>query len=175
MTTDSAQDEPIRLRPCYGCGALVPDGDGPTHRYLGASPGCWALYGQGLARAADPRFGDPKLLILNSYAVQHPGVPGPQTIQSVVTHLIGLYAVLALGFDDKRIVAALRRAADSSARYHWLEPPATAYPVTILDLLATADSVVHRATARAMAETTWQAWTAHHRQVAAWARAAGVT
>jgi hypothetical protein len=26
---------------------MVPDIDGPTHRYIGASPGCcWALYGE---------------------------------------------------------------------------------------------------------------------------------
>jgi Family of unknown function (DUF5946) len=36
------------LVPCLGCGALVPDSDGPgpTHAYMLASPGCWALYGE---------------------------------------------------------------------------------------------------------------------------------
>src|SRR5436190_1879442 len=36
--------------PCIGCGVLTPDADGPTHPYLGASPGCWAVYGEVLAR-----------------------------------------------------------------------------------------------------------------------------
>lgn len=175
MTTERTQAEPVRLRPCYGCGALVPDVDGPTHRYIGASPGCWARYGETLARAAaDARFGDPKLLILNSYAVQHPGVPGPQAIQSVVAHLIGLYAALALGYDDRRMVAVLRRAADGSASFYWLSPPAAAYPVTILDLAAATDPNAYRATAQRMAETTWQAWAAHHGPIAAWAGALGV-
>jgi hypothetical protein len=54
--------------PCYGCGALAPNEDGPAHRYIGASPGCWAVYGEVLARAsADPAWGDDQLLILNSY------------------------------------------------------------------------------------------------------------
>jgi hypothetical protein len=35
---------------CVGCGALVPDIDGPTHRYMAASPGCWALFGEVVAR-----------------------------------------------------------------------------------------------------------------------------
>ena len=29
---------------CIGCGGLVPDIDGPSHRYMLASPGCWAAY-----------------------------------------------------------------------------------------------------------------------------------
>jgi len=32
------------LQPCPGCGALYPPSDGPTHRYLGASAGCFALF-----------------------------------------------------------------------------------------------------------------------------------
>ena len=29
---------------CPGCGALFPPQDGPTHRYIGASAACWALF-----------------------------------------------------------------------------------------------------------------------------------
>ena len=35
--------------PCVGCGAQVPKKQGPTHEYIGASPGCWELFGQLLA------------------------------------------------------------------------------------------------------------------------------
>lgn len=31
--------------PCPGCGARFPDRNGPTHRYLEASPGCWGTSG----------------------------------------------------------------------------------------------------------------------------------
>jgi hypothetical protein len=31
------------LTPCPGCGALFPPFEEPTHRYIGASAGCWAL------------------------------------------------------------------------------------------------------------------------------------
>lgn len=160
---------------CYGCGALVPDEDGPTHRYLGASPGCWAIYGEVLARgAADPARGDDRLLILNSYCVQHPGVPGPQATQSVWVHLIGLYLVLERGYDSSsRVVSALGRAA-GGGRFHWLIPPVGRYPVTIVDVHAAADPAAHRAAARAMAKTTWAAWQGYHAQVAAWAAALGL-
>jgi hypothetical protein len=38
------------LKPRFGCGALLPDVNGPTHPYLGASASCWAVYGEVLAR-----------------------------------------------------------------------------------------------------------------------------
>lgn len=160
---------------CYGCGARVPDEDGPDHRYIGASPGCWAVYGEVLARAsADPAWGDDQLLILNSYCAQHPGTPGPQATQSVCVHLIGLHVALEWGYDSSRVLAALRRAADGSHRFRRLQPPAGRYDVTILDVLAAADPAAHRAVAWAMARTTWAAWVDHQAQVAAWAAAVGL-
>ena len=160
---------------CYGCGTLVLDVDGPTHRYIGASAGCWALYGEVLARGAgDPRFGDPGMLISNSYAVQHPGSPGPQAIQSVAVHLIGLYAILGLGYHGRRMVDVLRRAADGSHHFRWLEPPTTHYPVTIRSVYAAVEPDAHHAAAHAMAETTWATWQKYHAQIAAWAVAVGV-
>ncbi|MGB5944229.1 MAG: DUF5946 family protein, partial [Leeuwenhoekiella sp.] len=35
---------------CYGCGALTENLDGVPHPYIGASQGCWNLYGQILAK-----------------------------------------------------------------------------------------------------------------------------
>jgi pimeloyl-ACP methyl ester carboxylesterase len=29
------------VKACPGCGALVPDIDGPVHTYVPSSPGCW--------------------------------------------------------------------------------------------------------------------------------------
>jgi hypothetical protein len=40
------------LRPCPGYEVLVPEIDGPTHRYIGASAGCWAAYGKLLEKEA---------------------------------------------------------------------------------------------------------------------------
>jgi hypothetical protein len=41
---------PMRLVPCLGCGGLFPDGDGPTHRHMESSRGCWAAFGELSAR-----------------------------------------------------------------------------------------------------------------------------
>ena len=50
---------------CYGCQAEVPDISGPTHDYLGATPGCWALYGAVLAR----EYSDPELMVTHQLTV----------------------------------------------------------------------------------------------------------
>ena len=67
--------------------------DGPTHRYIGASAGCWALYGEVLAR----EYGDYALyvpvhrLTVDAYAAQHPGEASRRAVQSVAVHLIRLH------------------------------------------------------------------------------------
>ena len=35
---------------CFSCGAEVPKSDGPVHKYIDSSPGCWAAFGEVLAR-----------------------------------------------------------------------------------------------------------------------------
>ncbi|MGH2615999.1 MAG: DUF5946 family protein, partial [Thermomicrobiales bacterium] len=80
---------------CPGCGALTDEGDGPTHPYFGSSPGCWAIYGEVLAREYE-EFDYPPIhrLTVDSYAVQHPDETSPLATQSVALHLAGLHLVL---------------------------------------------------------------------------------
>lgn len=162
------------LVPCYGCGARFPDGDGPTHHYIGASPGCWAMHGEVLARSYSvPGFGDDRMMLINSYCVQHPGMPSPQSIQSVCAHLIGLYVVLERSCDGKRALEAVRVAAGGSSTFHWLEPPTSHYRVTILDIHHAGDPATHAVVLAEMAQITWSAWSIHHSQVRGWAAALG--
>jgi len=84
------------LLPCPGCGALYPPSDAPTHRYLGASAGCFALFSwymvanpeaSGMlaesripeaAVAVPPASAEPSLAVLigDAYGVQHHGEEG---------------------------------------------------------------------------------------------------
>jgi hypothetical protein len=93
--------------PCPGCGALVPDTDGPTHPYIGASPGCWAIYGEVLAREYR-EYAYPPVHRLTVDAAQHPGVPSRGSIRSVALHLISLYLILERGYEPERATAAIR-------------------------------------------------------------------
>lgn len=156
---------------CPGCGALVPKTDGPTHRYLGASPGCWAVFGRVLAREySDPAFMAVHGLTVDAYAVQHPGTPSPQTIQSAGVHLLALYLVLECGHDVAGSARLRRRAAERIRdRLRWLEPPASRGDMTVLDVEGAADATEHAARVRAWARSAWAAWSPHHEVVREWA------
>ena len=161
---------------CPGCGALVPAGDGPVHAYYGAAAGCWALYGEVLAREyGDFRYARVHRLTVDAYAVQHPGTPEPRTIQSVAVHLVGLYLSLECAVPGGPAAAVLQAAADRSASFHWLEPPPSLGAVTVRDVHAAgADPDGHQQAVRRWAESAWAAWSAHHAQVRAWAEAGDV-
>jgi hypothetical protein len=102
---------------CPGCGALVLAADGPTHPYYDKAPGCWALYGEVLAREySDFRFGRVHHLTVDAYAAQHPGQPERRTIKSVAVHLIGLHLALERGVAPSVLMGARQAAAERSAR-----------------------------------------------------------
>jgi hypothetical protein len=142
---------------CAGCGAIVPHSDGPTHEYIGASPGCWAIF---------TTLG-PDRLIVDAYAAQHPGTPSRRSIQSVAVHLISLLVQLEHGATPARARDAIRTTLAIAYRFVWLAPPSWDGTLTIVD-------VRDAATARAWAESVWRAWAPHHNAVRAWADLAGV-
>ena len=165
--------DPDQQAPCPECAARVPVVDGPTHAYYGAAPGCWALYGEVLAREyGDFRFGRVHHLTADTYAAQHPGRPERRTIQSVAVHLIGLHLALERGAAPDELTGARQAAADRSAQFRWLEPPSRRGAVTVRDVHAVGDDPdAHARLVRAWADAVWQAWALHHDQVRAWAAA----
>lgn len=160
---------PSRI-PCLGCGALVPDTAGPTHRYLGASPGCWAVFGQVLAREyGEYRYPFAHRLSVDAYAAQHPGTPSPQTIQSVAVHLISLYSILERGFDARLAIRAMDQATRHKVAYVWLDPPTSLGSITVVDLAGARDATEHERVARDWARSVWQAWSPHRAAILRWA------
>ena len=163
-----------KFRPCIGCGALVPEIDGPTHRYLGASPGCWAARGEVLEREyGDYRYARTHQLSVDAYCVQHPGRASPQTIRSVAVHLIGLYLQLERGLPPGGISTARQRVATLAKQGErvlmWLEPPASVGELTVLYVRDAKDSEEHAKRTQEWAESAWEAWSAHHETVRRWA------
>jgi len=154
---------------CPGCGVVLPAVDGPVHRYMESSAACWARYGEILAR----EYSDPELmqechrLTTDTFAVQHPGRPSPQSIQSVAIHLIALHAVLDLGLSHEQTRALLSRAADNM-QFQWLDRPANLGAVTVADVARAGSNAEHIEAVRSWANAAWQAWSPHHAQVRAW-------
>jgi hypothetical protein len=92
---------------CPGCGLELPEHDGPTHAYIGASPACWALYGE-------LRYPPSHRLTVDVYAVQHPGGDERRAIQSVALHLMALCLVL----EREVATVAVAKGSDPLTRGH---------------------------------------------------------
>jgi hypothetical protein len=154
---------------CVGCGAVFEDVEGPTHRYIESSPGCWAVYGEVLAREyGDVFYGSLHRLSVDAYAVQHPGRPSPQSRQSVALHLMSLCLVLERGLEPARATAFLQTAAEPKGRFGWLEPPASRGAVTAKNVHGAGDAAEHRKLVRAWADSAWSSWSPHHATIRAW-------
>lgn len=154
--------EPVGQVPCHGCGGRVPDVTWPMHRYIGASPGCWSIYaevfGGGLLGPLPDPYG---ALVVDAYAAQHPGVPGPQSTQSVWVHLIALQLVLESGWATSQLVRIRKGVGEVFPDLPWLEPPAFLGAVTFPDLDAASDGPLD-GLARRWVDGVWAAWSIHH-------------
>jgi len=158
---------------CVGCHALFPEMGGPTHAYMESSAGCWAAYGQVLAREyGDPAYGACHRLTVDAYAVQHPGRPRTDCAQSVALHLISLCLVLERGQSMRMATAALRRFSRPRGRFPWLTPPPSRGRITVADVLGAADPGRHAEAVRNWAKSAWDAWEPAHAQIRHWIDAA---
>lgn len=159
--------------PCFSCGADVPRTDGPTHRYMLSSPGCWAVYGEVLAREyADATYMKNHRLTVDAYAVQHPGKPVRAAIRSVCLHLCSLCAVLERDVAPHDATRLLQQLAERDD-WDWLDPPDTLGGVTVLDVHAAHGAPEHLAAVERWARSCWEAWGEYHGPVRGWLDAAG--
>lgn len=144
------------------------------HRYIGASPGCWTIYGRLSEReAADFRYMSHHQLTVDTYCAQHPGKPSPQAVRSVAVHLVGLHLQLERETPTERLYVARQRVAslgkEGKLDLMWLEPPASMGEVTVLCALETGDPAKYAEVVRWWAGSVWEAWGAHHETVRLWA------
>ena len=155
---------------CFGCGAQVPDLAGPSHAYIGASPGCWKLYGDVLAREyGEFRYPPVHRMTVDAYAAQHPGIPGPKAVRSVATHLIALCLMLERNASFETTTETMRRALARAPNFRWLDPPKPGDgDMTILDVVPASNLDDHTKRVRHWASSVWRAWSPHHVTVRAW-------
>ncbi len=148
---------------CPWCGGeFAPAQDGVTHAYMLSSPGCWAAYGELLAREYSDAvlFGSSHRLTVDSYALQHPGDPGDRrAVQSFWIHGASLWLVLRMGASVTEATAALKFLAGRGL------PPApearTHFAFTHADVLAQSVDR-HQSLVRLWADTTLDALDSLH-------------
>jgi hypothetical protein len=132
-------------------------------------PGCRATYGEVLAREySDAAYASNHRLSVDAYAVQHPGRPSPQSIQSVAVHLIRLCLLLECGLEMSRANDAMLKATESKKKFVWLEPPPSRGAITVADIHRAKNPQEHVMRVREWAKSAWRAWSPHHSQIRAW-------
>lgn len=154
---------------CFACGGTFPDSDGPTHRYMESSPGCWEIYGEVLAREySNAAYWSVHPVTVDCYAVHHPGRPSRQSINSVGLHLMRLCAILERGLALGAAPKLMQSIATERPPFRWLEPPAAPGSITVRDVHAATSPEEHAAKVMAWADSVWAAWSDHHVQVRDW-------
>lgn len=141
---------------CCGCGGLFSAIDGPTHAYMLSSAGCWAAYGEVLAREyADPAlFAASHHLTVDADAVQHPvDADDRRAVQSVWLHFAALDAIFAQGATHD---AALKVLQEMARRTFSSLPVMQAMSLTVGDVGA--DSEIHIASVERWARSAYEAW-----------------
>ena len=162
--------------PCPGCGLRLPETDGPQHPYMVASPACWAAFGALLA----VQYGDPERmrfqqLVVDAYAVQHPGDPtDARAVQSVGIHLMTLQLFLEHDVDPALGATLHRRMVERPVFAPLTPAPSFHGARTVVDMPLDGPAATARQAAYAWAGDAWRAWSAHHETVRAWTARSGM-
>jgi len=155
---------------CPSCGSDVDEGDGPTHPYMVASPGCWAAFGAMQARELE-RWGYPAVhgLAVDAYAASHGGDGTERRDrQSVAIHLVTLYAVLERDLSSDVRIALLQRLTTPKRDFPQLDRPPGYPALTFLHAAGAAELSEYERRVREWARAVWQFWTPAHPTVRAW-------
>jgi Family of unknown function (DUF5946) len=141
---------------CPGCGLVLPERRGPSHPYIGASPACWALYGEVLAREyGEQHYPRWHPLTVDSYVAQHPGEPERRTIRSVAVHLAGRCLAIEHDVPPERAGALIRELLARAPDFRWLDP-LRAQAQSLWDVLEAADAADHAERVDQWARAVWK-------------------
>lgn len=144
---------------CFSCGAETDDIVGPTHKYLLSTPGCWARYGDVLAKEySDFAYMAVHQLTVDAYSAQHPGQPNPQTIGSINIHLCSLYAHFKQDVSINRLPQLKSQLAQHKQVFTWLEPPQFLGQWTINEVWLAENPKEHREFVEKWANDVFTQW-----------------
>lgn len=143
---------------CFSCGGSYPASDGPTHRYMLSSPGCWAAYGTLLAREYQDTglFAAVHRLTVDAYALQHPGDAAVgQARQSVWVHYAALHLAMEEALPPDAIPRVMQRLVGRP--FPDLPPFPATFATTLADVLRRPASE-HVHAVRDWAQASFAAW-----------------
>jgi hypothetical protein len=163
VIASAAKSAAAGYRACLGCGATVPDIEGPTHRYVPSAPGCWAVFGE-IHADEMARFGYPEAhrLVVDAYMAQHPGDGNDRRDrQSVFVHLVGLCAALEFAIPPRRIRSTFGLLLRDQPDFPVLQRTDRG-TLTVLHVCDAADLAAYEHRSREWASAVWATWEEHH-------------
>ncbi|MEO0853817.1 MAG: DUF5946 family protein [Cyanobacteria bacterium J06648_11] len=166
VATQIESDRAMDVDICTGCGLKTEPHDGPTHTYLVSSSGCWAKYGELLAREyQDIGYMAVHGLTVDAYALQHPGQENPQTIQSARVHLASLFSYFEFGTPISDLNGVKQAIARHRTEFTWLVPPPALTDINVSDVLTAETAIQHAQRVKVWAEYVFVGWKSHHAEI----------
>ncbi len=172
MTTkDTADKQPAEPAEgaCPGCGLITWETGGPAPAELIASPACYRLYGELLARDySDPNYRRVHQMNVDAYAAQHAGGSSRREVQMVGLCLVTLCLFCDHGIDPAEGPALHKQMVAHRPDLTPLAPPPQHGLMTVADVLTARDAAEHERLVRQWACQVWQAWSPHHATIREW-------
>lgn len=152
------------LEKCHSCGAETPPSTTDvTHAYLDASPGCWARFGEVLAREySDPTYFSVHALTVDAYALQHPGQASSKTINSLNVHLASLYGYYHKNVELHELSNLKSQLTKSKNQFQWLPRPVDLGIITVNEIWAANTARKHCERVIEWGEIVLECWRDHH-------------
>ena len=134
----------------------MPQREGLTnHTYINASPECWNVYGEVLAK----EYSNPALfaavhrLTVDTYAVQHPGGVHPD--KSIDGHLVALHHIHVRGRSYEAAMQGMKRVIESKPAWPHFDPPPMPL-MTVFDVAMASSPEEHAALVREWSNVVWR-------------------
>ncbi len=159
--------------PCFSCGAKSLSFKGECHTYMLASPGCYEMFKEVLAREySDFGYAKANHYTVDSYAVQHPGeISNKKAVNSVGIHLVSLYFLFEKNYDLEKSAEIKMKFAEfnkTNEVVHPLERPEEFEGLTIFDIWDNEDPEKHFELCKRWALNAWNSWRKQHNTVEKW-------
>ena len=137
-----------------------------------SSPGCWARYGDVLAREySNPELTKTHRLSVDTYAVQHHGYHDQRAIRSVGLRLARLMLQLDRPSGPRETNEVMLGLSGAKATIEFLDPPKS-FTMTAADIPLEGPFQKHIEAVQAWACSTWQASEDHHDYIRNWTKMA---
>lgn len=157
---------------CFGCLGEFKKIDHltVTHPYIGATPACWQMYTELLAKEfSDPDYFKAHRITVDSYCSQHIGDQNDRrSRQSANLHLIALYLIFERQANQNEVLTFLKKTTE--IKRDWRDWPAIVqrkkpHWLTVKDIIKAEDAPSHITLVNEWGRSIWNAYADSHEEI----------